>query len=473
MAVIPLPTKRPLRPAPDDDPEAQARPRILVVDDEEGVREMLLTLLGEEGFEVAAVPDAERAWERLEAERFDLLLADHYLGEGRTGIELADAARQAWPDLPTIIFTAYGSMDVAVAALRAGAYDFITKPFRTELMTNAIQRALRERSLRAQVKRLQASHEEASGFGPLVGVSRPMRELFHQARVAAQSGVPTLILGETGTGKGLLARALHDAGPRAGRPFVAVHCHAVPEPELDELLFARPGGAFVRAAKGTLFLDEIADLPGTVQGRLIRTLEEPAQKAGHAASPHLLVSSNQDLEAALATGRLRRDLYHRCGGQVLRLPPLRERGNDILLLAQRFLESQALATGKEVRGLSTEAAELLVGYAWPGNVRELEFAMERAVRLATFDEIRPDDLTDEIRKGSKPRPQTQPPRASQDPAPQGPLASLEDLEKAQIARVLASVRGNKLQAAQILGIDRSTLYRKLARYGILVRGGGA
>jgi two-component system response regulator HydG len=324
------------------------------------------------------------------------------------------------------------------------------------------------------VRRLRSVTERAPGFEDLLGASPAMQKLRDLLGRVADSDSSVMITGDSGTGKELVARAIHRRSDRRDHPFVAINCAALPEPLLESELFGHARGAFtdarvartglfVSARGGTLFLDEIGDLPLGLQPRLLRALQERTVRpvGGDTEVPfdaRILAATNQDLEALVGERRFRQDLYYRLNVIPVRLPPLRERGNDILLLARRFIEELATRAGKAVPGLSSAAAARLLSYPWPGNVRELQNCLERAVALALFDEIGVDDLPEAVREhASLPCP-----APADDPAE---LLTLEELERRHVLRVLASHGGNRTAAARILGLDRTTLWRKLERYG--------
>jgi two-component system response regulator HydG len=360
--------------------------------------------------------------------------------------------------------------------MRAGAYDFITKPFETDALTLALERAIQHHALRDEVKRLRRAVDASQEFDDMIGASPAMRRLRDLIERAAASEASVLIRGESGAGKELVAHALHRLGRRAGAAFVAVNCAAMPETLLESELFghvrgaftdahaARPG-LFARAHGGTLFLDEIGDLPAGLQPKLLRALQERTVRpvGGDAEVPvdvRLITATNRDLEAAIEERRFRDDLYFRINVIPIDVPPLRMRGNDVLLLAQHFVRDFAAQTGKRVMGLTSAAAEKLLAYAWPGNVRELRNAMERAVALTRFEQLTVEDLPERIRDYRS----TQVLIASDDPAE---LPPLEEVERRYVLRVLEAASGNKALAARILGVDRKTLYRKLDRWGAL------
>jgi DNA-binding NtrC family response regulator len=390
------------------------------------------------------------------------------------GLELCQKATEAHPDLPVIVITAFGSMETAVQAIRAGAYDFITKPFDIDVVAIAIERAVKHSVLTRQVQLLQKAVEESRRFDELLGASPAMKEVYDLLERVAESESTVLVSGESGTGKELVARALHRRSKRSAGSFVAINCAAMPEQLLESELFghtkgaftdartARPG-LFVQAKGGTIFLDEIGDMPLGLQPKLLRALQERTVRpvGGDVEIPidvRVVAASNRDLETAIEERKFREDLYYRINVIHVELPPLRARGADVLLLAKHYLEHFAAQSQKDVRSLDPEAAEKLSSYAWPGNVRELANCMERAVALTRGEAVTISDLPEKIRNYRTSHVLV----AATDPSE---LVPLEEVEKRYILRVLEAVGGNKTLAAQVLGLDRKTLYRKLDRYG--------
>jgi two-component system response regulator HydG len=387
---------------------------------------------------------------------------------GIDGIQLCERLRHNRPELPVLVITAFGSLDTAVAAIRAGAFDFLAKPFEIEELVFRIERAVQHRHLAEEVKRLRA--RELTSVDELLGESVAVRGLRELVARVARSDAPVLVVGETGSGQELVARALHRLGARSDGPFVALNCAALPEHLLESELFGHARGAFtdaraprtgllVHAHGGTLFLDEIADLPLTLQPKLLRALQERCVRpvGGEEEVPfdaRVIAATNRDLDAAVEDGRFREDLLFRLDVLRVEVPPLRARGSDVLLLAQHFVRECAVRAGKGVIGLSHGAAEKLLQYGWPGNVRELANCIERAVALTDHEQILVEDLPERIRAYGGSHVLV----ASDDPSE---LVPLEVVERRYIARVMESVGGNKTLAARILGLDRKTLYRKL------------
>ncbi len=447
--------------------------KVLIVDDDTSMCELLAEGLAQQGYEARWRASPHDALAEIEQRNFDVVLTDINMKD-MNGLELCQRATEAHPDLPVIVITAFGSMETAVQAIRAGAYDFITKPFDIDVVAIAIERAVKHGVLTREVQRLQRAVDESRRFDELLGASPAMKDVYDLLERVAESESTVLVSGESGTGKELVARALHRRSKRASGPFVAINCAAMPEHLLESELFghtkgaftdartARPG-LFVQAKGGTIFLDEIGDMPLGLQPKLLRALQERSVRpvGGDHETPidvRVVAASNRDLETAIEERKFREDLYYRINVIHVELPPLRARGADVLLLAQHYLEHFAAQSQKDVRSLDPEAAERLSAYAWPGNVRELANCMERAVALTRNESISVADLPEKIRNYRTSHVLV----AATDPSE---LVPLEEVEKRYILRVLEAVGGNKTLAAQVLGLDRKTLYRKLDRYG--------
>lgn len=448
--------------------------RVLIVDDDESQCRLLADELEHAGFAPAWVTSAPDALARAEREDFDVVVTDLNM-RGMTGTQLCQRLAEARPDLPVVVITAFGSLDTAVASIRAGAYDFVTKPFDVEAVALSLERAVKHHALKVEVRRLRRAVDPTTSFQELLGQSSSMRELYARLGRIAESDATVLLTGESGTGKELVARALHAKGRRASGPFVAVNCAAVPDALLESELFGHQKGAFTDATSsrvglfvqsngGTLFLDEIGDLPLALQPKLLRALEERVVRpvGGDkevAFDCRIVAATHRDLEELVDKGSFRQDLFYRVAVVQVGVPPLRARGNDVLVLAQHFLERFAASSGRAVRGLTTAAAEKLLEYTWPGNVRELRNAMEHAVALSELDQVGVDALPERVRTHERSDVLV----AARDPSE---LVPLDEVEKRYILRVLEAVGGNKTSAAQVLGIDRKTLYRKLERWGV-------
>ncbi|HZF55212.1 MAG TPA: sigma-54 dependent transcriptional regulator [Polyangiaceae bacterium] len=446
---------------------------VLFVDDDQSMCDLVETALSKRGFKVLARTSADEAMLSVGTDDFDVVVTDLNM-TGMSGLDLCRRIVENRPDVPVVVVTAFGSMEAAVAAIRAGAYDFITKPFQMDELGFTIGRAVQHRSLREEVKRLRRAAAASSQFGEMVGASPAMRKVYELLERVADTDATVLITGESGTGKELVAKALHRRGRRGNGPFVAVNCAAVPEPILESELFGHMKGAFtdaktgrtglfLQASSGTLFLDEIGEMPLGMQVKLLRALQERKVRpvGGEqeiAFDARIVAATNRDLESEVAEHKFREDLYYRINVVRVQVPPLRARGNDVLLLAQNFVERFAAQNNKKVVGLSSPAAEKLLAYEWPGNVRELQNCIERAVALTQFEQITVEDLPDKVRNYRSNRLVV----ATEDPSE---LLTMEEVERRYILKVLQTVGGNKTLAAQVLGFDRRTLYRKLERYG--------
>ncbi len=442
--------------------------KVLLVDDDRTLCEMLARGLGKQGFDVAWVTEAADALARAMASDLDVIVTDLHMAE-MNGLELCERIVANRPDVPVIVITAFGSLETAIAAIRAGAYDFIPKPVDLDQLDVALRRAVQHRALREEVKQLRRIVDETRHFEDFIGASPAVQRMYELLGQIATSDASVLITGESGTGKELVARAIHRRrSPDA--PFVAVNTAAIPESLLESELFGHVKGAFTgatadrvgmfaRANRGTLFLDEIGDMPLALQAKLLRALQDRVVRPVGSDrevpfDARLICATHHDLESDCEEGRFRQDLYFRINVIHVEVPPLRSRGSDVLLLAQRFIERIATAAGKHVRGLSAAAAERLLAYSWPGNVRELENAIERAVAVTRFEDLVVEDLPERIRNYRA----SHVILAADDPAE---LQTMAEVERRYIARVLELTAGNKTLAAKILGYDRKTLYNKL------------
>ena len=447
--------------------------RMLLVDDDRDFCEMVDSELRSRGMDVVWQTKAEPAFQMLRDQEFDVVVTDLRM-PSMTGIELCDRIVTNRPDVPVIVITAFGSLDSAVQAIRAGAYDFVTKPVDMNILALAVDRAVRHRALQKKVKVLSEAVEQSRRFDDMLGASAAMQELYSQMNRMAATDASVLITGESGTGKELVARSLHARSDRSDHPFVAINCSAMPENLLESELFGHARGAFTdakterpglfrQAEGGTLLLDEIGELSLALQPKILRALEErkvrPVGGAGEMpVDVRLIAATNRDLESAVQEKRFREDLYFRINVVQLHLPPLRARGSDVLLLAQHFLEQIAARFGKPVTGISHNVAEKLLAYDWPGNVRELRNAMERAVALTNYEQLAVEDLPERIRDYRTSR-------LVLDGADPSELLPMEEVERRYIRHVLKAVGENKTLAAQALGLDRKTLYRKLHKSG--------
>jgi two-component system response regulator HydG len=447
--------------------------RILVVDDEPDVCELIELGLTKRGFKVESTTRARDALAMLRDDQaFDVLLTDLRLDD-MDGLALCERVVENHPDLPVVVLTGHGSLDTAIGAIRVGAYDFITKPVDMESLEVAIRRATHHRRLSEEVKRLRDEVGATRGPREMVGQSGPMRRVYELIERLGTTDATILISGESGTGKELVARALHQRSAHHEGPFVAINCAAVPANLLESELFGHVKGAFtdarrtreglfVRAGGGTLFLDEIGEMPLEMQAKLLRALQERrVRPVGGDQEIHfdtrIIAATNRELEAEVEAGNFREDLYYRINVVQIAMPRLAERGNDILLLAQHFVESVGQRMGRPIKGFSQSAAQKLLAYDWPGNVRELENSIERAVALARYEEIQVEDLPSRVREHEDEGTLEE----LDDPSYMLPL---EELERRHIQRALKACSGNKTRAAKVLGVDRRTLYRKLERY---------
>jgi len=447
--------------------------RILLLDDDAALTSTLELGLSQRGYRVVTAGRADEAMRQLDAEDVDVVVTDLNM-PGLGGIEFCERVSESHPDLPVIVLTAFGSYDSAVAAIRAGAYDFLSKPARLDVIAIAVERAAKHRALNREVKRLRV--EVGSGGARLEGLvatSAAMQQVLDLVTRVAATPTSILVTGESGTGKEVLARAIHQRSGRTG-PFVAINCAAMPESLLESELFGHARGAFTDAREarvglfteangGTLLLDEIGDMPLSLQPKLLRVLQERkvrpvGARSEHAVDVRIIAATHRDLEELVEQGRFREDLFFRLNVVHLHLPPLRERTADILPLAHRFLTDFAARAGKAVKGLSAKAAEKLVSYDWPGNVRELSNCCERAVALTRYDEVGVDDLPDKVKSHT-------PTRVLVTGDAPSDFVTLDEVEKRYILRVLEAHRGNKTAAARTLGIERKTLYRKLEAWG--------
>jgi DNA-binding NtrC family response regulator len=449
--------------------------KILVVDDETAILETLEILFRGEGYDVVMADSGPKAMAALEDEKPDLVLTDIRM-PGAGGLDVLSAARQIDPEMPVILMTAQASLQSAVRAVNEGAYYYLQKPFANDELLAICRRAMEVRQLKVENRQLKKEirrRGRADGSRP-VGVAPRFIEVLELAETVAATGSTVLISGESGTGKEVLARYLHELSDRSERAFLSINCGALPESLLESEMFGHVKGSFTGAVKdkdgllvaaegGTFFLDEIGEMSASTQVKLLRAVQERevipvgATKAVPV-DVRIIAATNRDLEEEINRGNFRSDLYYRLNVIQLHLPPLRERREDVGLLATYFLEKLAAARGQG-RGvtLAPETLEVLGRYDWPGNVRELENALERAWVLATGDVIAPEALPDRVREAPRPR------LAAEETASN---PTMEVVEKAYILWVLQSEGGNKTRAAEVLGIDPSTLYRKLDRYGI-------
>jgi two-component system response regulator HydG len=441
------------------------RSKILVVEDDPEMLALVSEHLEGEGYAVVGTPQGIQAVARVRAEEFDAVLTDLKM-PGVDGMEVLKATREVRPSVPVILVTAFGTIETAIQAIRQGAYDYITKPFALEEISLLVGKALEDRRLRAENLRLRQELEDRYRFENLLGKSPAMHAVFALIRQAAPGDASVLIIGESGTGKELAARALHFNSPRAERPFVPVNCAAVPAGLLESELFGHLKGAFTgavgsrrglfrEAEGGTLFLDEIGDMAPELQAKLLRVIEDRAVRpvGSDEAVPvdlRLVAATNKDVVTRIQDGRFREDLYYRLAVIPIHLPPLRERREDIPLLAEHFLRRAVATAGKEIRGFAPEAMAALLRHPWPGNVRELENAVERAVTLTAGEQVTREALL--LDAFPAPTPAILLAQAARRP-------TIEELTGEYVALVLREVGGDKAKAAEILGVSKRTLYR--------------
>lgn len=446
---------------------------ILVVEDEDLMRAILTQLLEGAGYRVATANSAETALEIFTSEDVSVTLTDIRMG-GMDGLELLDQIKSVDSEALVVVMTAYSSVDSAIAALRKGAYDYITKPFVNEDLLHSVKNAIRQRELFSENRALRRELNQRYSFSEIIGKSEPLQAVFRLVEKVAATNTNILIQGESGTGKELIARAIHHNSPRSNKNFVAINCGALPENLLESELFGHTKGAFTgavnskpglfRAAEGgTVFLDEIGEVSSAMQVRLLRALQEhEVTPVGSSASvkfdARIIAATNRDLEKEVQEGRFREDLFYRLNVIEVYIPPLRERREDIPLLVKHFITHTAREQNQSEKPITPEAMSALINYNWNGNVRELQNAIERAFTLSDV-EINLDSLPPRIRDIST---NSLPMRD-----PDGLRPTLEEMERRYLFEVLNSVNQDKARAANILGIDLSTLYRKLKRYDVI------
>jgi len=443
------------------------RTHILVVDDEEIVRESLAGWLAEDGYRVETAADGAAAIEKVQTARWSILLVDLKM-PGMDGLQVLEEVRRIQPETAVVIMTAYATVATAVTAIRLGAYDYLVKPFEPEEVSLMIQKIVNQQALVRETEVLRKVLKREHRFRDLVSKSPAMQQIFTLARAAARSQSTVLVLGESGTGKEVLSRAIHLDSARGNKPFVAVSCAALPDSLLESELFGHERGAFTGALTrrigkfeaadgGTLFLDEIGDVSAKLQLDLLRVLEDRRffRVGGTEAvsvDVRIIAATNRDLRKESAEGRFREDLFYRLNVVPIVLPPLRDRREDIPLLVERLLEQLGAEQNRRIDGVSAEAMAALVSHDWPGNIRELRNVLERAIVVAAGAVLQVGDLG-------------MPDRASADVDQVGPL-SLEEVERRHIANVLRHTDGNVSQTARLLGIDRVTLYNKMRKYNL-------
>jgi DNA-binding NtrC family response regulator len=445
-------------------------PLILIAEDEDLMRAIVARLLEEEGYRVAAVASAEEALERFASEEVAVTLTDIRMA-GMDGLTLLDRIKDVDREALVIVMTAYSSVDSAVAALRKGAYDYVTKPFVNEDLLQSVRNALRQRELFRENRALRRELDRRYSFSEIIGTSVALQQVFRLVEKVAATNTNILIQGESGTGKELIARAIHHNSPRSERPFVAINCGALPETLLESELFGHTKGAFTgavaskpglfRAAEGgTVFLDEVGEVSPAMQVRLLRAVQEHEVTPVGSSAParfdaRIISATNRDLEREVSEGRFREDLFYRLNVIEVHLPPLRERREDIPLLVRHFIAHTAREQQQPEKPFDAAAMSALINYAWPGNVRELQNAVERAFTLSD-EAVELEHLPPRVREAAGAHASVR--------DPDGLRPTLEEIERRYIFETLSSVNQDKARAANILGIDLSTLYRKLKRY---------
>jgi DNA-binding NtrC family response regulator len=447
--------------------------KVLVVEDEELMRTILRNLLESEGHQIFTADSAENALEIFNSADIDLTLTDIRMA-GMDGLELLDQIKTVDPEALVIIMTAYSSVDSAIAALRKGVYDYVTKPFVNEDLLQRVRNALRTKELFRENRALRRELDQHYSFSEIIGHSASMQAVFRLIEKVASTNANILVQGESGTGKELVARAIHRHSQRADKPFVAINCGALPESLLESELFGHTKGSFTgavadkkglfRAADGgTLFLDEIGEVPNPLQVKLLRALQEHEVTPVGSATPvkfdaRIVAATNRNLEEEVEKGNFREDLYYRLNVIEVFLPPLRERREDIPLLVKHFVKQTAKEQKTQEKSLSKEAMSALLNYQWQGNIRELQNAIERAFILSSDEidlESLPPKLKNNLNHGFEIR------------DPNGLNPTLEEVERRYVLEILKNVNQDKTLAANILGIDLSTLYRKLKRYDVI------
>ena len=438
--------------------------RILIVDDEMIVRSSLKSWLEEDGYPIDTAASAEDALKLMQDHQYAILLLDIKM-PGMDGIELLRRVKQVNPGVEVVMITAYATIESAVEAMKIGAFDYITKPFEPDEVGLIIKKIITHRNLLAENVRLKESLVASVRHGELIGESKPIRDILKTVEDVAPSEAPVLITGESGTGKELVARAIHFQSKRRYMPLVVVSCGAIPESLIESELFGHEKGSFTGAQYkkkgrveladgGTLFLDEVGELSPKTQVDLLRVLQEKEFMRVGGTKPiqsdfRIIAATNRNLQDMVRRGDFREDLYYRLNVIHVHLPALRDRPEDVPLLAEHFLQRFCLATNKRIHGFTPASLDLLKRHPWPGNIRELENAVERSVVLAKSGYIQPADL---------------PPLSGENAL--GPTASLDEVEKQHVLKTLAAVDWNIKRAAEIMGIERATLYNKIRRYGI-------
>lgn len=440
---------------------------VLIVDDDLEMCKFISDVLKGEGISATSLSDSLEATKILKKEEFDVIVTDLKM-KGLKGLDLLEEAKKVAPLTPVIIITAFGTIESAIKAMKMGAYDYITKPFQMDEFVLTVKKALENRLLKREVVRLKKEVESRYHFHNLIGKSPLMRKIYDLIERISDTSSNVLITGESGTGKELVAKAIHYNGIRKEGPFIAVNCAAIPETLLESELFGYKKGAFTdaktdkrglifEANEGTLFLDEITEMPLTLQAKLLRMIEEKEVRPlgdtnSYSIDARVISTSNRDIKSRIEQGQFREDLYYRLKVIEIELPPLRERREDIPLLVQHFIRKFSQDLKKNISGISEEALKIFLNYTWPGNVRELENVIQRAITLSQHEIIHLEDLPPSMLQE---RDKNILEKAVQE------KYTIDQLEKEYIKRILVEVGGNKSKAAEILGLDRKTLYRKL------------
>jgi len=449
---------------------------ILVVDDDDAHRTMLKTLMGGWGYAISEANDGSGAIDLVREKPFDLILMDIRMLKV-SGLAALEEIKQINPAIPVIIMTAYSSIDTAVAAIKKGAYDYLTKPLDFERLKLVIARAMEHVSLKTENLKLKFEIDSRFDRQQIIGTGPAMTRLLETVSQVAPSEATVLVTGQSGTGKELIAGAIHYNSPRREGPFVKINCAAISESLLESEMFGHEKGAFtgadrrkegrfVQADKGSLFLDEVSEMPLGMQVKLLRVLQERelTRVGGEtvlSVDVRVIAATNRNLEEMVAAGNFRQDLYYRLNVVELKVPPLSDRREDIPLLAQAFLENFSEKNHKQIKGFSPQAMDVLVRYDWPGNVRELMNAVERAVVLARNTFLDTDDLALQSQAPGAAGKAASPPLTVPENLP------LEEVEKASILQTLKAAGGNKSETARRLGITRKTLHKKLKKYGVM------
>ena len=439
--------------------------KILIVDDELIMRESLAGWLQRDGHTIQTAPSGEEALEKLKETHFDIMLVDIKM-EGISGLEVLQQVKESDPDVAVVMITAYGSIPTAIEAMKNGAYDYMLKPFDPNELGVLIEKIIRYQEQEREMLFLREEHKERTRFESMIGQSKPMQDIFNLICDVAPMDSTVLITGETGTGKGLAAKAIHTNSPRCNGPFVTVNCGAIPEHLMETELFGHQKGAFTDAKEtkkgrlelahgGTIFLDEVGEISRRMQIDLLRVIEDRVFYRVGGTQPmevdfRVIAATNRNLEKAIKDGSFREDLFYRLNVVSMEMPPLNQRKEDIPLLADHFLQRFIQETNKAIDKINREAMDELMLYDWPGNVRELENAIERAVVVGKERQIMPEDL----------------PILCHDPLLAPRNNSLKEIEKVHIRQILTDYDWNIARSAKTLGIDRSTLYSKIKRYEI-------